>query len=210
MEILDSLKWRSAIKKFDPIKKVNPEDLEVLFEAANLAATSGGLQPFKLVAVGEGDLKKQLSPHAYGQSQVKDASHVLVFSIETDIGEDTVDRYVHRAAEVRGAGKDPLIGYADSMKMYIKSMDEDARMAWGKNQAYIALGTVLSVAAQMQIDSCPMEGFDAGEFQKILDLKSKNLMPVFILPIGYRSEEDKHSKELKIRKKRENLIIELN
>lgn len=209
MKIIESLKWRSAIKKFDPNKKVNTDDLEVLFEAANLAATSGGLQPFKLVVVGEGELKSQLAPHAFGQSQVKDASHILVFSVETDISGDTVNRYIQRATEVRGEGKDSLIGYAESMKGYISSMDENEKNAWAKSQAYIALGTVMAVAAQMKIDTCPMEGFDAIQFQEILDLKSKKLMPVLILPIGYRSEDDEHSREAKIRKKRENLIIEL-
>lgn len=208
-DLLESLKWRSAIKKFDLDKKVNREDLDELLEAANLAATSGGLQPFKVVVVGEGELKSQLAPHAYGQSQVKDASHVLVFSVETNISEHTVDAYVERAAEIRGRGKESLIGYSDSMKMYISSMEADARLAWGKNQAYIALGTVLAIAAEKQIDTCPMEGFDALQFQQILGLKSKKLMPVLILPIGYRSEEDVHSKETKIRKKREDFVLEL-
>ncbi len=209
MDVLESLKWRSAIKRFDPEKKVNQEDLEELLEAANLAATSGGLQPFKMVVVGEGALKSQLAPHVYGQSQVKEAPHVLVFSVETNISEQTVDAFVARAAEVRGQGKESLIGFSDSMKMYISSMDADARIAWGKNQAYIALGTVLAVAAEKRIDTCPMEGFDAIQFQEILGLKSKKLMPVLILPVGYRSEEDVHSKEAKIRKKREDFVLEL-
>lgn len=208
MNVMESLKWRSAIKKFDPNKQVSETDIEQLIEAANLAATSGGLQPFKIAVIGAGTLKSQLAPHAFGQAQVKDASHVIVFSVETDISGQTVDAYVERAAEVRGQGKEFLIGYADSMKAYINSMDDITKLAWGKNQAYIALGTVLAVAAEMRIDTCPMEGFDAMKFQEILDLESKNLMPVLILPIGYRSEEDVHSKETKIRKKREDLIIE--
>jgi len=209
MNVIESLKWRAAIKKFDPLKKVIQEDLEHLLEAANLAATSGGLQPFKVVIVEEGNLKSQLAPHTYGQPQVNDASHLIVFSVETDIGENTVNKYIKRAAEVRGNGKESLIAYAESMKGYISSMDASARIQWGKNQAYIALGTVLTVAAEMRIDTCPMEGFDAIQFQDILGLKSQNLMPVVILPIGYRSNEDVHSKEAKIRKKRENLVLEL-
>ena len=209
MSLIEALKWRSAIKKFDPTKKVSNEDVEQLLEAANLAATSGGLQPFKVVVVSEGDLKTQLAPHAFGQPQVKDASHVLIFAIRTDISEGIVDEYIKLAAEIRGQDKASLIGYSDSLKAYISSMDEQTKIAWGKNQAYIALGTVLATAAEMQIDTCPMEGFNAPEFQEILDLKSKNLIPALILPIGYRSEEDVHSKEAKIRKKREDFVLEL-
>ncbi len=209
MNVLESLKWRSAIKKFDPSKKVSPEDLEQLLEATNLAATSGGLQPFKVVVVEEGDLKSQLAEHAFGQAQVKDASHVLVFSVETNISEQTVDNYIERAAEVRGKEKESLIYYAESMKAYVASMDQAARIAWGRNQTYIALGTALAAAADMRIDTCPMEGFDASKFQEILDLKSRDLMPAVILPIGYRSDEDVHSKEAKIRKKREDFVLEL-
>ena len=157
MSVLESLKWRSAIKKFDPTKKVSDEKLEQLLEAANLAATSGGLQPFKVVVVGEGEKKTQLAPHAYGQAQVGDASHVLVFAVETNIGGNTVDDYVVRAAAVRGAGKESLIGFSDSMKGYISTMDENTKIGWGKNQAYIALGTVLTAAADLRIDTCPME-----------------------------------------------------
>ncbi len=210
MNVIESLKWRAAIKNFDPSKKVTKEDLELLLEAANLAATSGGLQPFKLVVVSEGNLKSQLAPHTYGQPQVDGASHVLVFSVETNIGENTVNNYIERATEVRGKGKESLISYSESMKGYISSMDPKSRIEWGKNQAYIALGTVLTAAASMRIDTCPMEGFDAIKFQEILDLKSQNLIPVLVLPIGYRSEEDVHSKEAKIRKTRDRFIIELN
>lgn len=210
MSTLESLKWRASIKKFDPSKKVSQEDVEQLLEGANLAATSGGLQPFKVVVVGDGELKNQLSGHTFGQSQVKDASHVLVFSVETNISEDTVNAYIDRAAEVRGREKESLIGFADSMKAYISSMDTNARIAWGKNQAYIALGTVLTVAAEMKIDTCPMEGFDPIQFREILGLEAQNLMPVAILPIGYRSDQDVLSKEAKVRKKREDFILELS
>ena len=208
MNVIESLKWRSAIKKFDSQKKVKEKDIERLLEGANLSATSGGLQPFKVLVIGEGDIKTQLAPHGFGQSQLQDASHLLVFAVETDIDEDTVNRYIERASEVRGQEKQSLIGYSDSMKMYISSMNEDAKLAWGKNQAYIALGTVLTVAAEMRIDTCPMEGFDAIKFEEILDLKSKKLKPALVLPIGYRSKEDVHSGEAKIRKKRENFVVE--
>ena len=210
MDIIESLQWRSAIRQFDTSKKVGVEDLETLLESANLTATSGGLQPFKIVVVSNDDIQSKLLPLSYNQMQVKAASHVLVFAVETNVNEETVDRFIARAAEVRGQGQNELIGYSDSMKAYIKSIPEDQRFIWAKNQAYIALGTVLTAAAALQIDSCPMEGFDAEKYQEILGLTDKNLMPAVILPIGYRSEEDVHSKAKKVRKTRENFVLELN
>lgn len=210
MSILESLQWRSAIKQFDPTKKVSQEDLNHLIEAANLTATSGGFQPFKLIVVSEGDLKDQLANHAYGQPQVKDASHVLVFAVQTQVDERIIQDYIDRAAEVRNVDKSAFDGYANSMKMYMSSMDTETRFAWSKNQSYIALGTVLTAAADMRIDTCPMEGFEPLKYQELLDLESKNLMPVSILPIGYRSDNDTHSKEAKVRKTRENFVIELS
>lgn len=210
MNILESLKWRSAIKQFDTTKKVSTEDLETLIEAANLTATSGGFQPFKLIIVGEGELKSKLGNHAYGQPQVNDASHVLIFAVETNVDENIIDTYIERAAEVRNVPKEAFEGYANSMKMYLSSMDADTTYAWAKNQSYIALGMVLTAAAELRIDTCPMEGFEPLKFQEILDLESKNLMPVSILPIGYRSENDTHSQEAKVRKTRENFVLELS
>jgi len=210
MNILESLQWRSAIKQFDPSKKVSQEDLNHLIESANLAATSGGFQPFKLIVVSEGELKNQLANHAYGQPQVKDASHVLVFADQTQVDDRIIQDYIDRASEVRNVGKETFEGYANAMKMYMSSMDSETRYAWSKNQSYIALGTVLTAAADMRIDTCPMEGFEPLKYQELLGLESKNLMPVSILPIGYRSENDVHSKEAKVRKTRENFVIELN
>lgn len=206
---MESLKWRSAIKKFDTSKKVSQEDLETLIAAGNLAPTSGGLQPFKIVVVSNDDLKKKLVAASYEQAQVADASHLLVFAIEQDINEETVNRYIKRAEEVRGKGKESLIAYSESMKYFIASMDEATKYTWARSQAYIALGIVMAVAADLRIDSCPMEGLVPEQYQDMLDLKSKNLTPVVVLPIGYRSAEDIHSKEEKVRKMRKDFVVEV-
>lgn len=210
MSLLESLKWRAAIKKFDTSKKVSDEDVEKLLEAGNLAATSGGLQPFKMVVVKNEDLQTKLIGSSYNQRQVADASHLLVFAVEAKIDGGIVDRYIERAAELRGQEKESLIGYSNSMKAYVESMDDTNRFYWAKSQAYIALGTVLAAAADLRIDSCPMEGMIPDQYVEILGLKSEGLVPVVVLPIGYRSDEDVHSKEAKIRKSRENFVVEVN
>ncbi len=209
MNLLESLKWRAAIKKFDTSKKVSKEDIEVLLTAGNLAPTSGGLQPFKIVVVSNDDLKKKLVAASYEQPQVGDASHLLVFAIEQEIDEEIVNKYIRRAEEVRGKGKESLIAYSESMKYFISTMDEATKYTWARSQAYIALGMVMAAAAEIRIDSCPMEGLVPDKYQEMLGLKSEKLMPVVILPIGYRSENDVHSKEEKIRKTRDNFVIEI-
>jgi len=210
MKALESLKWRASVRKFDTDLKVSNKDLETLLEAGNLAATSGGLQPFKIVVVSNDELKKQLVPMSYNQEHVGTASHVLVFSIETKIGHNTVDAYIDRAAEVKNLERSDLEGYQNSMYGYMDGMDENQKLVWARNQAYISLGTVMTIAADLKIDSCAMEGFDPLKFQEALDLKSKNLMPVVILPIGYRSKEEVMASAPKVRKTTENFVLEIN
>jgi nitroreductase len=210
MSLIESLKWRSAIQKFDPSKKVNAENLETLLEAGRLSPTSGGFQPFKIVVVSNEELKKKMIPVSYGQEKVAECSHLLVFAIETEINDGTVDRYIELAAEVRGQDKETLNGYSESMKNFVGSMDDAFKYTWARSQAYIALGMVMAMAAEMKIDSGPMEGFDPLKYQEMLDLKSKNLMPVVVLPIGYRSDEEYLANLPKVRKSRENFILEIN
>ena len=210
MKLIDSLKWRASVRKYDTSKKVSKEDLETLLEAGNLTASSMGLQPFKIVVVANDSLKEQLVPVSYNQKHVGEASHVLVFAIETDVNQASIDAYIKRTMELRQQSEEDLEGYKTSISAYISSMSEEYKTVWATKQAYIALGTVMSAAADMKIDSCPMEGFDPMKYQEFLDLKSKNLMPVVVLPIGYRSEEDFIAKLPKVRKKRENFVLEIN
>lgn len=210
MDVIESLKWRAAVRKYDTTKKVSQQDLETLLEAGNLTATSMGLQPFKIVVVSNDTLKKQLVPMSYNQQHVAEASHVLVFSIETDINQHTIDKYIERAMELRNLSITDLQGYKDSISNYISMMDEKTKKEWATKQAYIALGTVMTAAAELKIDSCAMEGFDPLKYQDLLELEPKNLMPVVVLPIGYRSEEEFMANLPKVRKARENFVVEIN
>jgi nitroreductase / dihydropteridine reductase len=210
MKELEALKWRASVRKFNTDLKVSDKDLETLLEAGNLAATSGGLQPFKIVVVSNDELKTQLVPMSYNQEQVSTASHVLIFATETKIGTNTVDAYINRAAEVRQVEHTELEGYKNSMNGYMQMMDEKQQQAWARNQAYISLGTVMTIAADLKIDSCAMEGFEPLKYQELLNLESENLMPVVILPIGYRSDEEVMANAPKVRKAKENFVLEIN
>lgn len=209
MSLINALQWRFATKVFDPSKEVSPQYLDQLIEAANLTPTSGGMQPFKLVVLKNKKLQQNLVQDSYNQIQVAQASHILIFAIEENL-EGLVDRYIQRAMEVRGMKKEDLQDYADSMNHYISAMDSDAQMGWAKSQAFISLGMVMAAAAELKIDSCPMEGFIADHYQTKLGLKEKNLKPVVILPIGYRSSEDKYADMPKVRKTKTDFLLEIN
>ena len=210
MSIIDSLKWRASIKQFDTTKKVSDADIETLIEAGNLAATSGGLQPFRMVVIKNNELKQKLKPVSYNQPQVAESSHLIVFAIQTNLGTNLVDAYLDRMVEVRGVEMSSLDGYRQSLNGYINSMDDTARAVWATKQTYIALGTVLNVAAELKIDVSPMEGFDPMQYQEMLRLKEQGLMPVVITAVGYRLDEDVYSAMPKVRKKRSDFVLEIN
>lgn len=210
MGIIDSLKWRASVKQFDTTKKVSNSDADKLIEAANLAATSGGLQPFKLIVIKNEELKQKLKPASYNQAQVADASHLFVFAVYTEVGSNLIEAYIDRTVEVRGVDASSMDGYRQSMHGYVDNMDELTKSTWVTKQAYIALGTLLSVAAELKVDVTPMEGFDATQYQEMLGLKEQGLMPVVIAAAGYRSDKDVYSNLPKIRKKRSDFVVEIN
>jgi len=210
MSLIESLKWRSATKKFNPTKKVSDSDVEQLIEAGNLAPTSAGLQPFKLVVVKNEKLRAQLTPASWGQGQITEASHLLVFAVQTNPSTELIDNYVNRVAEVRNQDVASLDGLKDMINGFVSPMDEPTRKVWFAKQAYISMGTMISAASELKIDTCPIEGFDPIQYSEILNLNDQNLMPVCVLAIGYRSEEDVFSKMDKVRKKRNDFVLEIN
>lgn len=210
MSIIDSLKWRSATKKFDPNKVVNEVDIEKLIQASNLAATSFGLQPFTLVLVRNEELRKEIQTASYDQAQVTEASHLFILAVQTELGGRHVDDYMNRMAEIRSVQLDSLFGYKEMISNLLQSRDESTNRDWSARQAYIALGTMMSVAAELRIDACPMEGFDPIKVQEILDLKPKGLMPVVMLSVGYRVADEVYSKAPKVRKTREDFVYEVD
>ncbi len=206
---IDSLNWRYATKKFDNTKKVSQEDLNSLLEATTLSASSFGLQPYKIFVVENEEIRSKLKPHAWDQSQITDASHLIVLANQNSFGEELVEEYVDNVSETRGIPAEGLQGYADFMKSKLVPLSEDAKAVWTAKQTYIALGNLLSAAAVLKIDSCPMEGFDAAKFNDILGLTDKGLNTAVLVAVGYRSEEDETQHYKKVRKSKENLITHI-
>jgi len=206
MALLEKLNKRYATKKFDPTKKIAAEDLSTLLEAIRLSASSYGLQAYKVLVVENDAIRKQLRTAAWDQSQITDASQLLVFALETDFDEKGVDRFVENIARIRNIDASSLAGYSDMMKGSFKRPKEEVQI-WLTRQLYIALGFGLVAAAELNIDACPMEGFDAGQFDEILGLKEKNLHSVVLLTVGYRSSEDAYQHLAKVRRCKEELFI---
>lgn len=206
---IEDLHWRYATKKFNPNQEISSEDLETLLEAVRLSASSYGLQPYKVLVIKDPAIKEQLRPAAWNQSQITDASHVLVFANMINFGDEGIDAYIERTSEVREVKKEDLKGYADFMKSKISTLPKETRDQWTAKQAYIALGNLLSAAAALHIDACPMEGFESEKFNEILGLTEKGLNAVVIAAVGYRSEEDQTQYQPKVRKTHENLFIHL-
>lgn len=201
--------WRYATKKFDSTKKVSSEDLETLKEAIRLSASSYGLQPYKVIFVENPELRAKLQPASWGQSQVVDASHVIVFANVLNIGAAEIDSYFQNLIETRRIPMESVQGYADFMKSKITSLPEDDRNIWTAKQTYLALGNLLNSASELQIDVTPMEGFIPEQVNEILGLDKLGLNAAVIAAIGYRHKEDATQHYVKIRKSNEELFINL-
>tara|TARA_R110000868_G_scaffold3876_1_gene23830 strand:- start:55 stop:687 length:633 start_codon:yes stop_codon:yes gene_type:complete len=206
---IENLNWRYATKKFDASKKVSKKDLENLLEATALSASSYGLQPYEILVVEDAALRNKLQPAAWGQSQITEASHLIVLANQSTFGEELVDDYLNNVSETRGIPSNDLQGYSDFMKSKLMPLSESAKATWTARQTYIALGNLLSAAADLKIDTCPMEGFDSAQFNEMLGLSKRGLNAAVIVAVGYRSMEDKTQHYKKVRKAKENLITHL-
>lgn len=200
MDIIDALNWRYAVKKFDSTKKIPEAELEQLLEALRLSPSSYGLQPWKFIVISDQDTKEKLKPHSYNQSQVADCSHLVVLCRVNNIDEAYIEKYIKSIAETRGQEVEELDGYKGMMSGALLGHEKPCFLRnWANKQVYIALGNLLTSAALMNIDACPMEGFMPAEYDEILGLKEKGLSSVVVCPIGYRSPEDDYAKAKKVR-----------
>ena len=208
-DIIQSLEWRYATKKFDSTQTVPQEKIDRLKQAFNLTATSYGLQLLKLVVVSDPHLKEQLVPASMNQPQVKDASHVLVICIENKFDEAYIRRHFNRVESIRQTPREILDPFQDYMIKVFENKPWDEVKAWMSKQAYIALGNLLTVCAVEGLDSCPMEGFIPEQYDEILKLNEHGLHSVLVLPVGYRSQEDIMAAMKKVRRGVEDVVIEL-
>jgi nitroreductase len=209
MSLIEKLNWRYATKKFDHTKKLSDEQLDELLKAVQLSPSSAGLQAYKVVVVEDGAIKEQLRAAANNQAQLTDASQVIIFASETNLDEAYAKNYIDLVAKTRSVERENLAGFEQMIVGNINRLDDAQKLAWSHKQTYIALGVLLTAAAELGIDACPMEGFNAGKFDEILGLKEKGLTTSVIAAIGFRAEDDIYSKLVKVRKPEEELFIHI-
>ena len=190
MSLIDDLKWRYATKQYDPSLVVEEEDVKKIVEAARLAPTSSGLQQFRILVIKNKELQQKIVPIAYDQQIVADCSHLLVFVAWDRYTEDRIDSIYDFTTDERELPRGRFGSYTDKLKgMYLPQTSEE-NFVHTARQAYIGLGLALAQAAELKIDSTPMEGFDNAELDDLLDLNVKGMKSVLMLPLGYRDEED--------------------
>ena len=206
---IDSLKWRYAVKKFDDNKYLSEEQIQTIKEAFNLTATSYGLQPVSLVVIKNKEIQQQLVEHSWNQQQVVQASHVLVICIPKEQTAKDVEQYFKLVKEIRNTPDEILNPFKDFLMDSFSKKTQEELYTWNKNQAYIALGNLLTVCAVENIDSCPMEGFVPEKYDEILNLEEKNLQSVLVLPLGFRAEDDYMKDLKKVRKNIDQVIFDI-
>ncbi|MGB6151103.1 MAG: nitroreductase family protein [Pricia sp.] len=209
IDTIKNLEWRYAVKKFNTDSILSEEKVEGLKQAFNLTATSYGLQPITMLVLRDKALQNKLVAHSYGQLQVAQASHVLVICIQDAIDKDYITSYFERVKKIRGTSDSILEPFKDAMVADFSKKDIQEIRHWAKNQAYLALGNLLTICAMEKIDSCPMEGFDPMGYAEVLQLASRGLAPVLVLPVGYRADDDMFSEFKKVRKDLKDSVIDI-
>jgi len=189
MSLIEDLHWRHAVKAYDPTKKLSQEDLMKIVEAARLAPTSSGLQQFRLIVVGDQDLKEKMVAGALNPDCMRECSHVIVFAAWDEYTPERIDAIYDLTTDERGLVRGRFKRYTDMLKEKFGEMDKEEQYQHAANQAYIALGMALAQAAELRIDRTPIGGFDPRLVDELLDLPSKGLRSVCLLYLGYADPE---------------------
>lgn len=209
MSVINNLKWRYATKRMNGVQ-VPQEQVDTILEAMQLAPTSMGLQPFTILEVTDAETKAKISPAIYNQPQITEGSHVLIFATWTDYSAEKVDAFINNVAQTRGISPDSLAGFRQMVEGSLARQTPESYLAWAQRQAYIALGVGLVTAAELKIDSTPMEGFDPDALDAVLGLKEKGLRSTVILTLGYRdTDNDALASAAKVRRNIDELVVKL-
>jgi nitroreductase len=206
-QLIAQLNWRYATKQYDPARKISVADWAALEEALVLSPSSLGLQPWAFLVVDDPAVRARLMLASYGQPQVADASHLVVFATKRSLGEADVDAHVRRTAEVHGVSVESLAGLRTmALRLIVQGMNETERRSWATNQTYLALGNLVISAALLGIDATPMEGFEKCRYDDILGLKVRGLTSSVIAALGYRATGDKYAAIPKVRFARNQVV----
>jgi nitroreductase len=198
--LIRQLEWRYAVKQFDPTRKISQVDWQTLEQALVLSPSSFGLQPWKFFVIDNPEVRTKLREISWGQSQPVDASHLVVFTLKKDLSPADIDRYIARIAEVRGVTAESLQGFKDILLSSTKAAaDAGTLNTWMSRQVYIALGNLLTSAAMLGIDACPMEGIEPAKYDEVLGLSEKGYTTLCVAALGFRASTDKYAELQKVR-----------
>ena len=172
MEAIQHLQWRYATKKYNG-SQIDKDNLHTILESIRLTPTSLGMQPFKVLVIDNPELREKMLPIAHNQSQIKDASHLILFAANTQISEETVDTYMNNVATTRQMPVENLAGFKGMINGFVGSKNEAQITEWASRQCYIALGIAMATAAALKVDTTPMEGYKANEMDELFNLKAQ-------------------------------------
>lgn len=189
MALLDDLKWRHAVKAYDPNKKLDKAVVEQIVEAARLAPTSSGLQQFRLIVVGNQDIKEKMVAGALNPDCMRECSHVIVFAAWDEYTPERIDAIYDKTTDERGLVRGRFKRYTDMLKENFGKMSKEEQFQHAANQSFIALGLALAQAAELKVDSTPIGGFDPKLVDELLGLPAKGLRSVSLLYLGYADDE---------------------
>jgi nitroreductase len=210
MDLIQSLQWRYATKKMDPTKAVSQDKVDRILEAVRLAPTSSGLQPYEVLVVTNREVREKIKAIAHEQGQVLDCSHLLVFAAWNDYTPERINMMFDLTNEERGFVSEDWEGYRKLLLSRYPNRGAEVNFQHAAKQAYIGLCAALIAAALEQVDSTPMEGFDPDALDELLNLRSRGLRSVLILPLGYREADKDWLVSLKkVRRSRENFVTEI-
>jgi len=208
MELLDKLKWRYAAKAMNG-KKVSQDKIDNIIEAANLAPTSSGLQPFEIMVITNDEIKEKIRKVAWNQSVVTECSHLFVFAAWDTYTAERINYMFDLTNKIRGFKNEGWENYRQQLLNSYPQKSAEENFQHASKQAYIAFTAALTAAAFEEVDATPMEGFDAYKVDEILGLKEKGLRSAVLLPIGYRNASEDWLVNLeKVRKPISKLITE--
>jgi nitroreductase len=209
MQLLESLKWRYAVKKYDTSKKVSQQNVGFIKEAVQLAASSYGLQPYKVLDIKSPTLREKLKPLSWNQAQITEASHLFVFCNAIAVTDEDVEDSIKFRAKIREIEIDKLVGYGDFVKGKLHEKSKEELFHWSAKQAYIGLANAMNACAELKIDCSPLEGFEASEVNELLGLQERGLNTCVMLAVGYRHAEDTAQNLKKFRKSIDTMFEEI-
>ena len=192
-QLLASLSWRYATKKFDPALTIPDDTWDAIEDSMVLTPSSFGLQPWKFIVIRDAGVRANLSVESWRQPQVTDSSHYVVLTARTDLTATDIDAWLERMTSVQGSTLEAVAPLKGMIQGFAQSMSHEARHAWNIRQAYIVLGQLMTTAALLGIDACPMEGISAEGYDKILGLEGSGYATVVACALGYRAADDKYA-----------------